>query len=143
MMTLLPALLLGCHGNVDPESTGAENGGNENSGNGSIELVGPITLYTDRDIIMADDAYTAKLKVLLMDKSGVEYDVTPYVEIYCNAGDTPVENTDFRTSDEGVYEFYAVHGFEISNTVTVRAVKGVPELLADSDTGADGFRAVQ
>lgn len=140
MMTLLPALLLGCHGNVDPESTGAENGGNENSGNGSIELVGPITLYTDRDIIMADDAYTAKLKVLLMDKSGVEHDVTPYVEIYCNAGDAPVENTDFRTSDEGVYEFYAVHGFEISNTVTVRAVKGVPELPADSDTGADGFR---
>lgn len=142
MMTLLPALLVGCQGTVDPENEGSDNGngGNENSGNGSIELVGPITLYTDRDIIKADDTSTAKLKVLLMDKSGVEHDVTPYVAIYCNSGDTPVENTDFRTSDEGEYEFYAVHGFEISNTVTVRAVKGVPELPADSDADADDFR---
>lgn len=140
MMALLPALLAGCHGNIDPESNGTENGGDENSGNSPVELSGPITMYTDRDIIMADDTYTAKLSVFLMDKSGVEHDVTSDVEIYCNGGDTPVEDADFRTSDEGEYEFYAVHGFEISNTVTVRAVKGVPELPVDSDAGSGGFR---
>lgn len=104
------------------------------------ELTGTITLYTDNDIIKADDAYTARLTVLLMDKAGVEHDVTSEVDIYCNNDDEPIRDTDFRTSDEGVYEFYAVRGFDISNTVTVRAVDGVAELPLDTDAEATDFR---
>lgn len=133
----LPFFLAGCEGTA-PENVGETPAG---PGTGNIsELTGTITLYTDNDIIKADDAYTAKLTVLLMDKAGVEHDVTSEVEIYCNNGDEPVADTDFRTSDEGDYEFYAVRGFDISNTVTVRAVKGVPELPAAPDAGTDGFR---
>lgn len=139
LLTFILSCLSGCQGSVDPENVGPGTDGKEPA-DGNAELSGPITLYTDNDIIMADDVYTARLTVLLMDKAGVEHDVTSEVEIYCNNGDKPVADTDFRTSDEGEYEFYAVRGFEISNTVTVRAVKGVSELPVDPDQKSLDFR---
>ncbi len=118
--------LLGCEGTSDQSSTG--------------DLAGNITLYAGKSVIEADGTYVSPLTVLLMDKSGVEHDVTSEVEIYCNNGDKPIDDADFRTTEEGKYEFYAVRDFDISNTVTVRAVKGVPELPADPDEASIDFR---
>ncbi len=139
LLTLVLTVLAGCQGTVDPEIAGPVDNDKKPTG-GDTELSGPITLYTDNDIIIADDAYTASLTVLLMDKAGVEHDVTSEVEIYCNNGDRPVADADFKTSVEGEYEFYAVRGFEISNTVKVKAVKGVPSLPQDPDAEALDFR---
>lgn len=139
LLTLVLTVLAGCQGTVDPEIAGPVDNDKKPTG-GDTELSGPITLYTDNDIIIADDAYTARLTVLLMDKAGVEHDVTSEVEIYCNNGDVPVADADFKTSVEGEYEFYAVRGFEISNTVKVKAVKGVPSLPQDPDAEALDFR---
>lgn len=139
LLTLVLTVLVGCLGTVDPEIAGPVDNDKKPTG-GDTELSGPITLYTDNDIIIADDAYTARLTVLLMDKAGVEHDVTSEVEIYCNNGDIPVADADFKTSVEGEYEFYAVRGFEISNTVKVKAVKGVPSLPQDPDAEALDFR---
>ena len=118
--------LLGCEGTSDQSSTG--------------DLAGNITLYAGKSVIEADGTYVSPLTVMLMDKSGVEHDVTSEVEIYCNNGDKPIDDADFRTKEEGEYEFYAVRDFDISNTVTVRAVKGVPELPADPDEASIDFR---
>lgn len=103
-------------------------------------LEGPITMYVDRTIIKADGSYPAVLKVLLMDKKGVEHDVTADVEIYCEGSDALVEDPVFKTTTEGEYTFYAVHGFEISNTVVVNAVKGVGDIPADSKPDNVEFR---
>ena len=47
---------------------------------------------------------------------------------------------EFKTDEEGLYSFYAVNGFEISNTVTVRAVKGAQALPEDPNPSGTGFR---
>ena len=131
-MLALPALLLGCQGvSPDDEIPG---------GTDTSDLKGTITLYADNDIIMADDAYTANLTVLLTDESGVEHDVTSDVDIYYEGSSKPIADPAFRTAAEGEYLFYAVRGFDISNTVSVRAVKGVPALPADPSAGSTAFR---
>lgn len=130
--------LLACQGTVDPDNT---DGGPDDKKpvTDSTELAGTITLYASRSIIEADNEYESELTVLLMDKSGVEHDVTSEVEIYCEGSDTPITESSFRTSEAGEYNFYAMRGFDISNTVTVRAVKGVPALPEDPNVKNMGF----
>lgn len=123
---ILGVALFGCQGQTEPE----DNGGEQN-GNGSVELVGNISLSTEREVIKADGEYSTKLTVMLRDKRGIEHDVTSEVEIYCEGIDQPLESSDFKTSVEGDYVFYAIRGFYISNEVSVKAVKGVPDLPAD------------
>lgn len=101
---------------------------------------GAITLTVDRDVIMADNEYAAKLTVTVMDSLGVEHDVTSEVEIYCEGMIEQLASSEFKTGDEGTYSFYAVNGFEISNTVTVRAVKGAQALPQDTNPSATNFR---
>ena len=123
MALVLSCFLAGCDGDVNP---------------GNIE--GAVTLYADKDIIMADDAYTVNFTVLLMDRSGVEHDVTSEVEIYYEGGDAPLATPDFKTAEDGEYKFYAVRGFTISNTVSVKAIKDVPVLPEDEAKGSVDFR---
>ncbi|MBR5300863.1 MAG: Omp28-related outer membrane protein [Bacteroidales bacterium] len=132
MALLAPVFLFGCQG-VTPDD-------NETPGADTSDLKGTITLYTDHDIIMADGSYVAELTVLLTDNSGVEHDVTSDVEIYYEGNDNPLTSPEFKTSVEDEYRFYAVRGFDISNTVAVRAVKGVPALPEDSEADATDFR---
>ena len=133
---VLSLCLLGCEGTAGDEGKDDP----DVSGTGTGDLVGTITLYADKDIIMADNSYSSNLTVLLTDKAGVEHDVTSDVEIYCEGSDVPVESPVFRTSEEGEYVFYAVRGFDISNSVSVTALKGVPNLPADSDPDWAEFR---
>lgn len=129
MLSFLPLFLTGCEGQKPDDGKEPDS-----------ELTGTITLYTDNSIIMADDSYTARLSVILTDNKGEEHDVTSDVEIYYEGGDKPISDPDFRTSREGEYLFYAVRGFDISNIVSVRAVKGVPHLPKDPDADAVDFR---
>ena len=127
---LAAIFLSGCSGTVDPGT---------DTGSGAGDLEGSITLYVDNDIIIADGKYAANLTVLLMDRSGVEHDVTSDVEIFREDSDSPLADPAFMTSSEGTYSFYAVRGFDISNTVTVKAVTGVPALPEDTDPSAVDF----
>lgn len=136
MAALACACLLGCEG-VAPDNGNETPGGNENN---TSDLKGAITLYSDRDIIMADDDHTAHLKVLLMDQHGVEHDVTADVEIYYEGSDKPVASPDFKTSQSGEYVFYALRGLTLSNKVTVKALKGVSALPADPSPASVDFR---
>ena len=133
MALLAPVFLFGCQG-VTPDDSETPGGGS------TSDLKGTITLYADHDIIMADGSYATELTVLLTDNSGVEHDVTSDVEIYYEGNDTPLTSPEFKTSVEDEYRFYAVRGFDISNTVAVRAVKGVPALPKDSEDDATDFR---
>ena len=132
MSLFASVLLFGCQG-VTPDD-------NTPGGDVTSDLKGTITLYTDHDIIMADGSYVAELTVLLTDNSGVEHDVTSDVEIYYEGSDSPIASPEFKTSVEDEYRFYAVRGFDISNTVSVKAVKGVPALPKDSEADATDFR---
>lgn len=135
--SVLVLCLTACHG-VAPEGGGNGPDVPQTPGGSTSDLVGTITLYTDNAIIKADGEHAAELTVLLMDKSGVEHDVTADVEIYYEGCDQPVASSSFGTDQEGEYIFYAVRGFDISNTVSVRALKGVPSLPDDPDKeGAD------
>lgn len=133
MALLAPVFLFGCQG-VTPDDSETPGGGS------TSDLKGTITLYADHDIIMADGSYATELTVLLTDNSGVEHDVTSAVEIYYEGNDEPIASPKFKTSVEGEYDFYAVRGFDISNTVSVKAVKGVPALPKDSEPDATDFR---
>lgn len=101
---------------------------------------GAITLSVDREIIMADNTYAANLKVTVLDSLGVEQDVTAQVELYCDGVMDQLSSSEFKTDAEGVYSFYAVNGFDISNTVTVRAVKGAKPVPEDADPSGKVFR---
>lgn len=133
MALLAPVFLFGCQG-VTPDDSETPGGGS------TSDLKGTITLYADHDIIMADGSYATELTVLLTDNYGVEHDVTSDVEIYYEGNDAPLASPEFKTSVEAEYRFYAVRGFDVSNTVAVRAVKGVPALPKDSDADATDFR---
>lgn len=126
--------LVSCQGTVDPgNQDDANNAGNTDN------LEGNITLYAQKDVIKADGAYASELSVILVDSHGEEHDVTKDVEIYIEGQDEPVKDVNFKTTVEGDYAFYAVRGFDISNTVTVKAVKGVPALPADPDAAKTSF----
>ena len=112
MALLAPVFLFGCQG-VTPDDSETPGGGS------TSDLKGTITLYADHDIIMADGSYATELTVLLTDNSGVEHDVTSDVEIYYEGNDTPLTSPEFKTSVEDEYRFYAVRGFDISNSVAV------------------------
>lgn len=101
---------------------------------------GKITLSVDREIIMANNEYAANLLVTVMDSLGVAHDVTADVELYCDGQMDPLTSSEFKTETEGEFSFYAVNGFDISNTVTVRAVKGAKPIPADCDTSGTVFR---
>ena len=133
MALLAPVFLFGCQG-VTPDDSETPGGGS------TSDLKGTITLYADHDIIMADGSYATELTVLLTDNYGVEHDVTSDVEFYYVGNDAPLASPEFKTSVEAEYRFYAVRGFDVSNTVAVRAVKGVPALPKDSDADATDFR---
>lgn len=126
--------LVSCQGTVDPGNQDDTN----NAGN-TDNLEGNITLYAQKDVIKADGAYASELSVILVDNHGEEHDVTKDVEIYIEGQDEPVKDVNFKTTFEGDYAFYAVRGFDISNTVTVKAVKGVPALPADPDAAKTSF----
>lgn len=128
-------LFSACHGTSPEDDTpvGPTPGGT------TEELEGNITLYADKDVIEADGSYVSKLTVILMDKHGVEHDVTSDVEIYIEGEDAPIDDPDFKTTEEGVYTFYAMRGFDMSNSVSVKAFKGVPALPADTDVANTSF----
>lgn len=134
-LSAMSLLLAGCQGAVDPNE---EDNKVDNKVDIS-ELKGSITLSTDRKVIGADGKYEAKLTVILMDSHGEEYDVTSDVEIFIEGQDTPMADPVFKTNVEGDYVFYAVRGFDISNSVSVQAVKGVPALPADPDAANTSF----
>ncbi|MBO5709137.1 MAG: Omp28-related outer membrane protein [Bacteroidales bacterium] len=128
----IAALMMGaCQGTADPEQ--------ENQKDNTSDLEGAITLYAEKGVIKADGVYSSKLTVILLDRRGEEHDVTDDVEIYCEGNDAPLSGSDFKTETEGEYVLYAMRGFDISNSVTVRAVNGVPELPADQDAANTAF----
>ena len=126
--------LMSCQGTVDP-GTQDDTGNEDNVEN----LEGNITLYAHKDVIKADGVYASELSVILVDNHGEEHDVTKDVEIYVEGQDEPLKDVNFKTTEEGEYAFYAVRGFDISNTVAVKAVKGVPDLPADPDAANTEF----
>lgn len=133
-LSMMSFLFFGCQGTVDPTVEDPNN----NQGN-TEDLKGSITLYADKKVINADGAYVSELSVRLMDSHGKEHDVTKDVEIYIEGEDNPISDPHFKTTVEGDYVFYAVRGFDISNSVTVQAVKGVPALPADPDAAKTSF----
>ena len=133
-LSMMSFLFFGCQGTVDPTVEDPNN----NQGN-TEDLKGSITLYADKKVINADGAYVSELSVRLMDSHGKEHDVTADVEIYIEGEDNPITDPHFKTTVEGDYVFYAVRGFDISNSVTVQAVKGVPTLPADPDASNTSF----
>ena len=100
---------------------------------------GSITLYVDNEVIMANGQYAATLTVTVMDKSGIEVDITSDVEIYCEGEDDPMADPRFVTNATGLYSFYAIHGFEISNTVNVKAIDGNLQLPEDPNPSGTQF----
>lgn len=100
---------------------------------------GSISLYVDNQVILADGTYAANLTVTIMDKTGEEIDVTSDVEIFCEGLDEPLAAPAFATSEAGAYTFYAISGFEISNTVTVKAINGDLQLPEDPNPSASAF----
>lgn len=125
---------MSCQGTVDPGTQ------DDTSNEDNVEnLEGNITLYAHKDVIKADGVYASELSVILVDNHGEEHDVTKDVEIYVEGQDEPLKNVNFKTTEEGEYAFYAVRGFDISNTVAVKAVKGVPDLPADPDAANTEF----
>ena len=129
--------LTSCQGTVD---TGNQDDTGDPGNTGTTEnLEGNITLYAAKDVIKADGAYVSELSVILVDKQGQEHDVTMDVDIFIEGEDEPISDPDFKTDVEGEYVFYAVRGFDISNSVTVKAVKGVPELPADKQKANVSF----
>ena len=118
--------------------TGCEKPQQETEQEGNVK--GAITLSVDREIIMADNTYAANLKVTVLDSLGVEQDVTAQVELYCDGVMDQLSSPEFKTDAEGTYSFYAVNGFDISNTVTVRAVKGAKPVPEDTDQTGKVFR---
>lgn len=135
IIATMSLLMVSCRGNMEPENEG-QTGDEVNT----EKLEGPITISADRDVIKADGTYAAKLTVMLMDNRGIQHDVTSDVEIYCEGNDTPIAQSDFKTTEEGEYVFYALRGFDISNQVTVKAVNGVPALPADPASESVDFR---
>ena len=133
-LSMMSMLFIGCQGTVDPN----EDGNTEKPGN-TDDLKGNITLSADKKVINADGVYSSELSVRLIDTHGKEYDVTNDVEIYIEGEDNPISDPHFKTTVEGDYVFYAVRGFDISNSVTVQAVKGVPALPADPDAAKTSF----
>lgn len=101
---------------------------------------GTISLYVDNPVILADGSYAANLTVTIMDKTGEEIDVTADVEIFCEGSDDPIASPAFTTTEAGSYTFYAISGFEISNNVIVRAVKGEFQLPQDPNPSAMEFK---
>ncbi len=146
-LALAALMMNACQGTVDPEQENPKdnteqegpNDDNQDPNEDTSDLEGAITLYAEREVIKADGAYSSKLSVILLDRHGEEHDVTSEVEIYCEGEDTPITDPDFKTTEEGEYVFYAMRGFDISNSVTVRAVKGVPALPADTDAANTRF----
>lgn len=129
LLTAMVFCLTSCRGTID---TGNQDDTGDPGNTGTTEnLEGNITLYAAKDVIKADGAYVSELSVILVDKQGQEHDVTMDVDIFIEGEDEPISDPDFKTDVEGEYVFYAVRGFDISNSVTVKAVKGVPELPAD------------
>lgn len=141
---ILAFCMAACQGTVDTENGDGTVNGNENENNSentgnTDHLEGNITLYAAKDVIKADGMYASELSVILVDNHGVEHDVTADVDIYYEGSDTPIDDPVFKTSAEGEYVFYAVRGFDISNSVSVKAVKGVPDLPADTDASNTSF----
>lgn len=101
---------------------------------------GVISISVDRTVIKTDGKYGARLTVNVMDEKGEYIDITSEAEIYCEGNDTPLKNPLFTTTQAGDYAFYAVYGFEISETIAVKAVDGVMDLPEDKDVKGTSFR---
>lgn len=104
------------------------------------EKEGSIGISVDNTVIKADGEYGAEIKVTLLDSKGETADITSEVEIYCEGVSTPLGNPVFTTTEPGEYSFYAVYGFEISETIVVKAVDGVMDLPEDTDPDGTSFR---
>ena len=146
-LALAALMMNACQGTVDPDQENPKdnteqegpNDDNKDPNEDTSDLEGAITLYAEREVIKADGAYSSKLSVILLDRHGEEHDVTEDVEIYYEGSDAPLTSSDFKTDKEGEYVLYAMRGFDISNSVTVKAVNGVPELPADQDAANTAF----
>ena len=146
-LALAALMMNACQGTVDPDQENPKdnteqegpNDDNKDPNEDTSELEGAITLYAEREVIKADGAYSSKLSVILLDRHGEEHDVTEDVEIYYEGSDAPLTSSDFKTDKDGEYVLYAMRGFDISNSVTVKAVNGVPELPEDQDAANTAF----
>lgn len=101
---------------------------------------GAIEISVSNAVIKTDGKYAAEIKVTIMDEAGETIDVTSEAEIYCEGNDSPLNSPLFTTETPGEYSLYAVYGFEISETVVVKAVDGVMDLPEDSDPDGTSFR---
>lgn len=120
--------LLGCQGTPDNPST---NGGT---------LSGEVVLRATEQIIRADGVDATTFSVLLTDSQGVMHDVTSESEIYCDGSDTPLASSQFASTQEGVYVFYAIYGFSTTqNDVEVRVTNDIPELPTDPAPASTDF----
>ncbi len=91
-------------------------------------------------IIRADGVDATNFSVLLTDSQGVMHDVTEESEIYYEGNDTPLTTPQFASTKEGVYTFYAMHGFNTTqNDVEIRVTNGIPELSADPAPASTDF----
>lgn len=126
-LVLVGVLAVGCEGKPD--------GGEDN---GEI-LEGKISLVAQRNIVRANGTDAVEFSVLLADKNGVIHNVTSDAEIYVTTSDVPLAEPKYTTTEAGVYNFYAVYGFEVSEEFVVRAANGIAELPTDPAEGSTDF----
>ena len=101
---------------------------------------GVIAIAADNHVIKADGKYSAEIRVTILNSKGENEDITAEAEIYREGHDTPLDSPIFTTTQPGEYAFYAVYGFEISETIVVKAVDGVQNLPNDTDPSGTSFR---
>lgn len=104
-------------------------------------VTGDVLLRATTKIIRADGVDATVFSVLVTDSQGVMHDVTSEAEIYYEGNDTPLATPEFASAQEGIYVFYAVHGFSTStNDVKVRVANGIGELPEDAEPSNTDFR---
>lgn len=106
----------------------------------TAKKAGAIGISVDSEVIKADGKDIAEIRVTLLDKNGENIDITSEAEIYCEGNDLPLSSPLFTTEEAGEYTFYAIYGFEISENIEVKAVRGVRDLPSDTDPQGTSFR---
>lgn len=110
----------------------------ENKNSGALD--GEIIIESDSHFIRCNGSDTAELKVTLIDASGTEHDVTASADIYLDGTDKPLDGNLFSTDKEGEYQFYALYGLEMSQSITIAALQNTPEIPADPQAESFDFK---
>lgn len=131
ILLLFGALLALLCGSCEGQQSGVEGD--------DTQLEGAISIITDRNIIRTNGSDYATLTILLTDSQGVIHDISSEAEIYCGEDTTPLATPTFATTTEGSYEFYALYGFEVSNSVNIKAVDGIADIPADPHPASTDF----